>query len=223
MLNRAHQEVGIIVVTDGERILGLGDQGVDGLGIPIAKLSLYSLIAGIHPSRTLPIIFDAGTNNEQRLNDPDYLGWPHQRVSGQEYFDFVDHFVYTLKQALPDTCLQWEDFATPNARPLLAHYQNELLTFNDEIQGTGAVVLGAVIGASKVAGKKIKDHKIIFVGTGSAAIGVADCLRITMIEEGLSEKGARARFWMIDKNGLLDSDWRDLLISKELTRGIATK
>jgi malate dehydrogenase (oxaloacetate-decarboxylating) len=210
LLNRTHQEVDIIVVTDGERILGLGDQGVGGLAIPIATLSLYSLIAGIHPSRTLPIILDVGTNNVQELNDPEYMGWRHERVRGQDYFDFVDHFVYAVKQALPDTCLQWEDFATPNARPLLARYQNELLTFNDDIQGTAAVVLGAVIGASKVAGKKIKDHKIVFAGAGSAAIGVADYLRLTMIEEGLSEKDARARFWMIDKDGLLDSDRRDL-------------
>lgn len=210
LLNRPHQEVDIIVVTDGERILGLGDQGVGGLGISIAKLSLYSLIAGIHPSRTLPIILDVGTNNEQQLNDPEYLGWRHERVRGQEYFDFVDHFAYALKQALPDTCLQWEDFATPNARRLLTRYQNELLTFNDDIQGTGAVVLGAVIAASKVARKKIKDHKIVFAGAGSAAIGVADYLRTTMIEEGLSEKEARARFWMIDIGGLLDSDRRDL-------------
>jgi malate dehydrogenase (oxaloacetate-decarboxylating) len=210
LLNRPHQEVDIIVVTDGERVLGLGDQGVGGLGIPIGKLSLYSLIAGIHPSRTLPIIFDVGTNNEQQLNDPEYLGWRHERIRGQEYLDFVDHFVYALKQALPDTCLQWEDFATPNARPLLARYQNELLNFNDDIQGTGAVVLGAVIAASKVAGKKIKDHKIIFAGAGSVAVGVADYLRVTMIGEGLSEKEARARFWMIDKDGLLDSDRRDL-------------
>lgn len=210
LLNRPHQEVDIIVVTDGERILGLGDQGVGGLGISIAKLSLYSLIAGIHPSRTLPIILDVGTNNEQQLNDPEYLGWRHERVRGQEYFDFVDHFAYALKQALPDTCLQWEDFATPNARRLLTRYQNELLTFNDDIQGTGAVVLGAVIAASTVARKKIKDHKIVFAGAGSAAIGVADYLRTTMIEEGLSEKEARARFWMIDIGGLLDSDRRDL-------------
>jgi malate dehydrogenase (oxaloacetate-decarboxylating) len=200
----------VIVVTDGERILGLGDQGVGGLGIPIGKLSLYSLIGGIHPSRTLPIILDVGTNNEERLNDPEYLGWRHERVKGQDYHDFVDRFVQAIKQELPDTCLQWEDFATPNARPLLVRYQNELLTFNDDVQGTAAVVLGAAIGASKVAGKNMKDHQIVFVGAGSAAIGVADYLRIAMIEVGLSEKEARARFWIVDKDGLLDSDRRDL-------------
>jgi malate dehydrogenase (oxaloacetate-decarboxylating) len=198
------------VVTDGERILGLGDQGVGGLGIPIGKLSLYSLIGGIHPSRTLPIILDVGTNNQPKLNDPEYLGWRHERVSGQEYFDFVDCFVQAVKKELPQTCLQWEDFATRHARPLLERYQNELLTFNDDIQGTAAVVLGAIVGASKVAGKSIKEHQIVFVGAGSAAIGVADYLRDAMVDEGFSDKEARTHFWVIDKDGLLDSDRRDL-------------
>jgi malate dehydrogenase (oxaloacetate-decarboxylating) len=208
--NRPNCEVDVIVVTDGERILGLGDQGIGGLGIPIGKLSLYTLIGGIHPSRTLPIVLDVGTNNQERLNDPEYLGWRHERITGQEYLDFVDRFVQAVKQELPNTCLQWEDFATPNARPLLLHYQNDLLTFNDDVQGTAAVALGAVIGASKVAGKNIKDHQIVSVGAGSAAIGVADYLRIAMVEEGLSEKEARARFWIVDRNGLLNSDRRDL-------------
>jgi len=208
--NRPNPEVDVIVVTDGERILGLGDQGVGGLGIPIGKLALYSLIGGIHPSRTLPIILDVGTNNEERLKDPEYLGWRHERVRGQDYLDFVDRFVQAVKQELPNTCLQWEDFATPNARPLLMRYQNELLTFNDDVQGTAAVVLGAAIGASKVTGKNFKDHQIVFVGTGSAAIGVADYLRIAMVEEGLTEKEAHARFWIVDKDGLLDNSRRDL-------------
>jgi malate dehydrogenase (oxaloacetate-decarboxylating) len=208
--NRPNREVDVIVVTDGERILGLGDQGVGGLGIPIGKLSLYTLIGGIHPSRTLPIVLDVGTNNQERLNDPEYLGWRHERMTGQEYLDFVDRFVQAVKQELPDTCLQWEDFSTPHARPLLLRYQNDLLTFNDDVQGTAAVVLGAAVGASKVAQKNMKDHKIVFVGAGSAAIGVADYLRFAMIAEGLSEKEARARFWVVNSDGLLDSDRRDL-------------
>jgi malate dehydrogenase (oxaloacetate-decarboxylating) len=208
--SRPNPEVDVIVVTDGERILGLGDQGVGGLGIPIGKLSLYSLIGGIHPSRTLPIVLDAGTNNLPKLKDPEYLGWRHERVSGPEYFDFVDRFVQAVKTELPKTCLQWEDFATRNARPLLVRYQNELLTFNDDIQGTAAVVLGAIVGASTVAGKGIKEHKVVFVGAGSAAIGVADYLRAAMVEEGLSEKEAYARFWVIDKDGLLHRDRQDL-------------
>jgi len=208
--NRPNREVDVIVVTDGERILGLGDQGVGGLGIPIGKLSLYSLIGGIHPSRTLPIVLDVGTNNQERLNDPEYFGWRHERVTGQEYLDFVDRFVEAVKQELPHTCLQWEDFSTPHARPLLERYQNELLTFNDDVQGTAAVVLGAVTGASKVAGKSMKEHQIVFVGAGSAAMGVADYLRFAMVDDGLSDKEARARFWVIDKDGLLDSNRRDL-------------
>jgi malate dehydrogenase (oxaloacetate-decarboxylating) len=208
--NRPNREVDVIVVTDGERILGLGDQGVGGLGIPIGKLSLYSLIGGIYPSRTLPIVLDVGTNNQERLNDPEYLGWRHERVTGDEYLDFVDRFVKAVKQELPQTCLQWEDFSTPHARPLLQRYQNELLTFNDDVQGTAAVVLGAVAGASKVAGKSMKEHQIVFVGAGSAAMGVADYLRFAMIDDSLSDKETRARFWVIDKDGLLDSNRRDL-------------
>jgi malate dehydrogenase (oxaloacetate-decarboxylating) len=209
--NRPNPEVDVIVVTDGERILGLGDQGFGGLGIPIGKLSLYSLIGGIHPTRTLPIVLDVGTNNKERLDDPEYLGWRHERITGSEYYDFIDRFVDAVKAELPGTCLQWEDFATHNARPLLLRYQNELLTFNDDIQGTAAVTLGAIIGASKVAKKKISDHQIVFVGAGSAAIGVADYLRYAIIAEGLSEKEAYRRFWIIDKDGLLDSDRHDLV------------
>src|ERR1700757_2762078 len=209
--NRPNCEVDVIVVTDGERILGLGDQGVGGLGIPIGKLSLYTLIGGIHPSRTLPIVLDVGTNNQERLDDPEYLGWRHERITGSEYHGFIDRFVDAVKAELPSTCLQWEDFATPNARPLLLRYQDQLLTFNDDVQGTAAVTLGAIIGASKVAQKKISDHQIVFVGAGSAAIGVADYLRFAMLSEGLSEKEAVSRFWIVDKDGLLNSDRQDLV------------
>ena len=188
--NRPNAQVDVIVVTDGERILGLGDQGVGGLGIPIGKLSLYSLIGGIHPERTLPIILDVGTNNAERLNDPEYLGWRHERIVGQEYFDFVDRFVQAVKQELPQTCLQWEDFATPHARPILERYRDQLLTFNDDIQGTAAVAVGAILGAIKVTGKSLKDQQIAMFGAGSAGIGVADGLRAAMKSEGLSERGS---------------------------------
>ena len=124
--SRPNKDVDVIVVTDGERILGIGDQGTGGLGIPIGKLSLYTLIGGIHPARTLPIILDVGTNNQERLNDPEYLGWRHGRITGQEYFDFVDQFVQAVKEELPGTCLQWEDFATPHARPILQRYRDQL-------------------------------------------------------------------------------------------------
>ena len=208
--NRPNKDVDVIVVTDGERILGIGDQGAGGLGIPIGKLSLYTLIGGIRPERTLPIVLDVGTNNSERLNDPEYLGWRHERITSQAYFDFVDQFVQAVKQELPGTCLQWEDFATPHARPILQRYRDELLTFNDDIQGTAAVALGAALGAVKVTGKTLKEQQIVMLGAGSAGIGVADGLRAAMKGEGLTEDEARSRFWVIDKNGLLQSGRKDL-------------
>jgi malate dehydrogenase (oxaloacetate-decarboxylating) len=208
--NRPNPEVDVIVVTDGERILGIGDQGAGGLGIPIGKLSLYTLIGGIRPERTLPIVLDVGTNNNERLNDPEYLGWRHERITGQEYFDFVDQFVQAVKQELPGTCLQWEDFATPHARPILQRYHDELLTFNDDIQGTAAVALGAILGAVKVTGKSLKDQQIVMFGAGSAGIGVADGLRAAMKGEGVSEQEAGRHFWVVDRDGLLHSGRKDL-------------
>ncbi len=201
--NRPHQEVDVIVVTDGERILGTGDQGAGGMGIPIGKLSLYTLIGGIHPARTLPIVLDVGTNNPERLASPEYIGWRHERVTGQAYFDLIEQFVQAVKQELPETLLQWEDFATPHARPILEKYRDQLLTFNDDIQGTAAVTLGAILGAVGVTGKRLSDQQIVFLGAGSAAIGVADYLRSALVQDGLSEAEARSRFWMVDKDGLL--------------------
>ena len=152
--NRPNAEVDVIVVTDGERILGIGDQGAGGMGIPIGKLSLYSLIGGIHPDRTLPIVLDVGTNNEERLADPGIPGWRHERITGQAYFDFIDQFCRRpCSKNCRKRCLHWEDFATPHARPILERYRNDFLTFNDDIQGTAAVALGAILGAVKVAGK----------------------------------------------------------------------
>ena len=208
--SRPNKEVDVIVVTDGERILGIGDQGAGGLGIPIGKLSLYPLIVGIHPERTLPIVLGVGTNNAERLSDPEYLGWRHERITGQDYFDFVDRFVQAVKQELPSTCLQWEDFATPHARPILQKYRDQLLTFNDDIQGTSAVALGAILGAVKVTGKGVQDQHIVMFGAGSAGIGVADGLREAMKEEGLSEPEARSSFWVIDSGGLLHTGRKDL-------------
>ena len=208
--NRPNPEVDVIVVTDGERILGIGDQGVGGLGIPIGKLSLYTLIGGIHPARTLPIVLDVGTNNPERLQDPQYLGWRHERVTGQAYFDFVHQFVEALKQELPETCLQWEDFARTHARPILERYRDDLLTFNDDIQGTAAVTLGAILSAVKVSGTRLKDQQIVFFGAGSAAIGVADYLRRALVSEGLSEREARQRFWIVNSKGLLHTGRTDL-------------
>ena len=208
--NRPNPEVDVIVVTDGERILGIGDQGVGGLGIPIGKLTLYTLIGGIPPARTLPIVLDVGTNNEERLRDPQYLGWREKRVTGGDYFDFVDRFVQAVRQELPGALLQWEDFATPNARPLLDRYRDGLLTFNDDIQGTAAVVLGTLLSAVRVAGKRLREQTIVFLGAGSAAIGVADYLRAAMRTEGLSEEEARRRFYVVDVEGLLVDTRGDL-------------
>jgi len=208
--NRPYRDVDVIVVTDGERILGIGDQGAGGLGIPIGKLSLYTLIGGIRPERTLPIVLDVGTNNLERLKDPEYLGWRHERITGQAYFDFVDQFVQAVKEELPGTCLQWEDFATPHARPILTRYRDQLLTFNDDIQGTSAAALGAILAAVRVTGKSLKEQQIVMLGAGSAGIGVADGLRAAMKGEGLSEEEAQSRFWVIDKDGLLHSGRKGL-------------
>jgi len=208
--NRSNKDVDVIVVTDGERILGIGDQGAGGLGISIGKLSLYTGIGGIRPERTLPIVLDVGTNNKERLNDPEYLGWRHERITGQAYYDFVEQFVQAVKQEFPETLLQWEDFATPHARPILQRYRDQLLTFNDDIQVTAAVVLGAILGAVKVTGKSLKEQQIVMLGAGSTGIGVSDGLRTALKSEGLSEEEARSRFWLIDKDGLLHSGRNDL-------------
>ena len=208
--NRPASEVDVIVVTDGERILGIGDQGVGGIGIPIGKLALYTLIGGIHPCRTLPIVLDVGTNNQERLRDPEYLGWRNERITGPDYYDFVDRFVHAVKRELPDTCLQWEDFATRNARPILQRYRDDLLTFNDDIQGTSGVVVGAVLSALQVTRKSLKEQQIVMLGAGSSSIGVADGLRQAMMDEGLSDEQARSRFWIVNTKGLLHTGRKDL-------------
>ena len=208
--NRPNREVDVIVVTDGERILGIGDQGAGGLGIPIGKLALYTLFGGIHPARTLPIVLDVGTNNPELLRDPGYLGWRHERIAGEEYFDFVDRFVEAVKQELPATCLQWEDFAMPHARPILERYRDQLLTFNDDIQGTAAVALAAILSAAGVTGSSIKDQQIVILGAGSAGIGVADYLREEMVASGASEQEACSRIWIVNRGGLLHTGRTDL-------------
>ncbi len=208
--NHPNPEVDVIVVTDGERILGIGDQGVGGLGIPIGKLSLYTLIGGIHPSRTLPIVLDAGTNNEECLRDPEYLGWRHARITGADYDEFVDAFVQAVKGVLPATILQWEDFAGVHARAILDRYRDQLLTFNDDIQGTAAVALGAILAAVRVIGSALRDQEIVFLGAGAASTGVADYLREALVAEGLSEEEACRRVWMVNRGGLLHDGRADL-------------
>jgi malate dehydrogenase (oxaloacetate-decarboxylating) len=208
--NRPQREVDVIVVTDGQRILGLGDQGIGGMGIPIGKLSLYTLVGGIDPARTLPIVLDVGTNNAELLEDPLYLGWRHRRIDDDAYYAFIDQFVAEVRKQLPNVLLQWEDFATAHAQPILARYRDQLLTFNDDIQGTAAVTLGALHGAAQVAGRPLSQQQVVMLGAGSAGIGVLDMIRREMITEGLSEQAARERIWVVDVDGLLTDDRTDL-------------
>lgn len=210
LANRYGKQIDMIVVTDGGRILGIGDQGVGGLGIPIGKLALYTLIGGIRPDRTLPVVLDVGTNNADRLKDPLYLGWHHERVSGQEYFDFVDQFVQAVKKHLPGTCVQWEDFPNSIAYKLLFKYRDELLCFNDDIQGTASVALGAILGAVAVTGRPLRDQTVVMLGAGSAGIGVSDYLCRAMMSDGLSEAEARSRFYIVNRGGVLHTGRSDL-------------
>jgi malate dehydrogenase (oxaloacetate-decarboxylating) len=208
--NRPQRDVDVIVVTDGQRILGLGDQGIGGMGIPIGKLSLYTLIGGIDPARTLPIVLDVGTDNVELLDDPQYLGWRHRRIGDDDYRAFIDEFVATVHEQLPDVLLQWEDFATVHAQPILARYRDKLLTFNDDIQGTAAVTVGALHGAAKVAGRPLSQQQIVMLGAGSAGIGVLDMIRREMVSQGLSEQAALERIWVVDVVGLLTDERTDL-------------
>jgi malate dehydrogenase (oxaloacetate-decarboxylating) len=208
--NRPHDEVDVIVVTDGQRILGIGDQGVGGMGIPVGKLSLYTLIGGIDPARTLPILLDVGTDNPDLLDDPFYLGWRHRRIDDEDYVAFVEDFVAAVEAELPEVLLQWEDFATPHAAPILARYRDRLLTFNDDIQGTAAVALGALQGAAEVAGTRLADQQVVMLGAGSAGIGVMEMVRQEMVDQGRSEDEARSRCWVVDVRGLLTTDRDDL-------------
>lgn len=201
----------IIVVSDGERILGLGDQGAGGMGISIGKLSLYTACAGIHPSVALPIVLDTGTNNEELLNDPLYIGWHHERIRAQQYDDFIDAFVTAVKKRFPHILLHWEDFAQQNANKILERYRNQVCTFNDDIQGTAAVAAGALFSAIHVTGTSLREQRIAVVGGGSAGCGISNLILQAMIEEGLSEKEAKERFFIIDKNGLLLEDTANLM------------
>src|SRR6201999_3589462 len=208
--NRPQHDVDVIVVTDGQRILGLGDQGIGGMGIPIGKLSLYTLIGGIHPARTLPIVLDVGTDNAELLEDPQYLGWRHRRISDEDYYAFIDEFVAAVHEELPDVLLQWEDFATAHALPILERYRDKLLTFNDDIQGTAAVAVGALHGAAKVAGRPVSQQQVVMLGAGSAGMGVLDMVQREMMAQGLSEADSAGRIWVVDIAGLITDDRTDL-------------
>jgi malate dehydrogenase (oxaloacetate-decarboxylating) len=196
-------EVKCIVVSDGERILGLGDQGAGGMGIPIGKTALYTALGGIHPENCLPILLDVGTDNEERLNSPIYIGWKHHRMRGEEYDSFVDVFVQGVKNRWPHVLLQWEDFAGSNAARLLARYRDQLCTFNDDIQCTAAVAAATVISAINAAGAPLEKQKFVVVGFGSAGLGIANLLVPFLQDKGLTEREARSRFYAIDRFGLL--------------------
>ena len=192
-----------IVVSDGERILGLGDQGAGGMGIPIGKLSLYTACAGLHPATTLPIILDVGTDNQQHLRDPLYIGWQHERVRGSDYDDFVSAFVDAVRQRWPHVLLHWEDFAIGNANRLLSRYRDRLCTFNDDIQGTAAIAVGTLLSAINVTGVPLREQRVAVLGAGSAGTGICALLLRAMVEAGIGEKQARECFYLVDKPGLL--------------------
>lgn len=204
--NAPHANPQVIVVTDGERILGLGDLGAGGMGIPVGKLSLYTLCAGIPPALTLPIMLDAGTNNQELLADPLYLGWRHERMRGDEYDEFIEAFISAVTRKFPNVLLQWEDFSKNNAARLLERYRDRLCTFNDDIQGTGAVTLAGLLAASEVIQSKISQQRVVMLGAGSSAVGISDQILAAMMSEGLTEDEAKSRIWLVDSHGLVLDD-----------------
>ena len=212
--NAPLSDVRVIVVTDGERILGLGDLGTGGMEIPIGKLALYTLCAGIHPATTLPIVLDVGTNNQELLHDPLYMGWHQRRIRGQDYDGFIEAFVQAVKRVFPRALLQWEDFSKGNARRLLDHYRDQLCTFNDDIQGTGAVTVAGVLSALHVLGEPLSQQRIVMLGAGSSAIGIAEQLVEVRVREGTSPEEARLAFWLLDSQGLVQTGRTDLEAEK---------
>jgi len=200
--NATKQNVRVIVVTDGERTLGLGDQGIGGMGISIGKLSLYVACGGISPANTLPVVLDVGCNNEELLNDPLYMGWRHKRIEGEAYDEFIELFIQAVKRRYPDAILQFEDFANKNASRLLEKYRHELCSFNDDIQGTASVTVATLIAAAHAKGEKLSDQRVVIVGGGSAGCGIAESIIQKMVREGSDEEEARRRIFLVGRHGL---------------------
>lgn len=205
------ENIDLVVVTDGEGILGIGDWGVGGINIAIGKLAVYTAAVGIDPSRVLPVILDVGTNREELLNNPFYIGNRHPRITGEAYDEFIDTFVQAVNKQFPKALLHWEDFSSRNARKILDKYRHDICTFNDDIQGTGAVSLAAVLSAVKASGVPLSEHRVVVFGAGTAGIGIADQVRDAMVRVGLSDEESHNRFWCIDRNGLVTDNMEDLL------------
>lgn len=214
--NWPQEDVRFTVVTDGERILGLGDLGISGMGIPIGKLCLYTACAGVPPHHTLPIVLDVGTNNEELLHDPLYPGLKKHRVRGKEYDDFIETFVNAVNDVFPGICIQWEDFAGVNAIDILEKYREKVCTFNDDIQGTASVIVAGLLAASKAAKKNITGQKFLFLGAGAASIGIANLLVQIMMLNGMSHEDAHKRIWLFDSKGLVTKSRTDLAGHKVL-------
>jgi malate dehydrogenase (oxaloacetate-decarboxylating)(NADP+) len=213
--NWPHKGARIIVVTDGERILGLGDLGADGMGIPIGKLSLYTACAGIHPTQCLPVMLDVGTNNEKLLNDPLYNGLERRRASGKDYDELFDEFVTAAKEVFPGILIQIEDFGNTNAFRLLKKYRSDTCLFDDDIQGTGAVAVAGIIAATRITGSTLSEQKLLFLGAGEAGIGTADVFVAALKEEGMSTEDARKHCWFFDSKGLLVAGRDNIAVHKK--------
>jgi malate dehydrogenase (oxaloacetate-decarboxylating)(NADP+) len=209
--NWPEPDVKIIVVTDGSRILGLGDLGVNGIGISIGKLSLYTAGAGINPAQCMPIVLDLGTNNAALREDLLYLGWPHPRLEGEAYAEMIDEFINAVQEVFPSALIQFEDFVTPNAYGILNKYKDQVLCFNDDIQGTASVALSGIMASARITGRKFEDTKIMFLGAGSAATGIADLLLLSLKLKGLSDEEAKSKIWFVDIDGLLVMSRKNLM------------